>query len=287
VTLLAVFKRRVRGRSELVFASDSRLSGGQAMDYGQKVFEMPRSDALFAFAGDTQYAYPLMMQMLRAIEGYPFSADRRLPLPKLKGHTLRVFQQTYTAIHSLPRGVDHADPPDNFFLLGGFDWQAHEFQAWRLSFDKSDMQFVYRPVIGPRGVPFFFAGDSQPAVRQAIRQTHQLLAQRRKSVDEIDMEPFEVLCGVIGGREHFSIGGAPQLGKVYAHLNTQLFQVVWPNGDVRTPHVAGRPLLHAERSVWPVFDPERGFYAPEDAPWEQDVDDDLASSTSAEETGAG
>ena len=45
MTLLTVFRRRVRGYEELVFASDSRLGGGQAMDYGQKVFEMPRSDA--------------------------------------------------------------------------------------------------------------------------------------------------------------------------------------------------------------------------------------------------
>lgn len=117
MTLLTIFRRQVRDYEELVLASDSRLSGGQAMDYGQKVFEMPRSDALFAFAGQTDYAYPLMMQMLRAVEGYPYSADRRLPLPKLKGHTLRVFQQSYAAIHSLPHGQPHPDPPDNYFLL--------------------------------------------------------------------------------------------------------------------------------------------------------------------------
>ena len=64
VTLAVVFLRRARSHYELVFGSDSRLTGGQANDQAQKIFQLPRDDGLFAFAGDTQYAYPLMMQML-------------------------------------------------------------------------------------------------------------------------------------------------------------------------------------------------------------------------------
>jgi hypothetical protein len=246
-------------------ASDSRLSGGQAMDYGQKVFQMPRTDALFAFAGDTQYAYPLLMQMLRAVEGYPFSADRRLPLPKLKGHTLRVFQQTYAAIHSLPVGQPDPDPPDNFFLLGGFDWQTHIFRAWRLSFDRGVKQFTYRPVVGPDATSFFFAGDDGRAVKEAIVRTRKRLGATKDGMADIDMEPFEVLCEIIDDPEYRSIGGAPQLAKVYAHLNTQLFQVIWQDGTSRVPHVAGRPLLPGERSVLPAYDPQRGFYSVREA----------------------
>lgn len=285
MTLLAVFVRRVRGYEELVVASDSRLSGGKAMDFAQKVFQLPRSDALFAFAGDTEYAYPLMMQMLRAVDGYPFSADRRLPLPKLKGHTLRVFQQTYASIHSLPYGQRHPDAPDNYFLLGGYDWQTHRFQAWRLSFDESKRVFVYRPIIGPAGNPFFFASDDRVAVKKAIERTNRLLAERQKTPDEIDMEPFEVLAELIRDDTHFSIGGAPQIGKVYAHLNTQLFQVLWPAGaDGSIPHVAGRPLLPDEKSVLPVFDPVRGFYSRRGAATEEA---DAGENTVEEETGAG
>lgn len=285
MTLLAVFVRRVRGYEELVVASDSRLSGGKAMDFAQKVFQLPRSDALFAFAGATEYAYPLMMQMLRAVEGYPFSADRRLPLPKLKGHTLRVFQQTYASIHSLPYGQRHPDAPDNYFLLAGYDWQTHKFQAWRLSFDDSKREFVYRPIIGPAGTPFFFASDDKAAVAKAIERTNRLLAERGKTPDEIDMEPFEVLSELIHDDDHFSIGGAPQIGKVYAHLNTQLFQVLWPvGGHDATPHVAGRPLMPDEKNVLPVFDPVRGFYSSRDSASKESA---IVVTISDEETGAG
>lgn len=77
VTLLVVYRRKVMNHYELVFGSDSRLGGGGNMDFAQKIFQLPRSDALFAFAGDTKYAYPLMMQLLRAVEDYPYSASRR------------------------------------------------------------------------------------------------------------------------------------------------------------------------------------------------------------------
>ncbi|MHA7133781.1 hypothetical protein [Oerskovia turbata] len=262
MTLLAVFRRRVRGYEELVLASDSRLSGGQAMDYGQKVFEMPRSDALFAFAGQTEYAYPLMLQIFRSIEGYPPSVDRRLSLAKLKGHTLRVFQQTYAAIHSLPRGQLHPDPPDNYFVLGGYDWMASDFKAWVLSFDESSRAFIYRKVVGPRGAQFFFAGDDRSAVALAIANTNRLLAKRGKRTDAIDMEPFEVLCEIIRDSRFRSIGGAPQLAKVYAHSNTRLFRVLWPTSSgADMPHVAGRPLLPGEQSSLPAYDPVKGFYS--------------------------
>lgn len=78
---------------------------------------------------------------------------------------------------------------------------------------------------------------------------------------------------------------------MYAHLNTQLFQVRWPTelGDV--PHVAGRPLLPGERSVLPVYDPRRGFYSPKEA-GAQPVDGDeasleIAENAAEEEAGAG
>jgi len=263
MTLLVVFMRRVLSHFEMVFASDSRLSNGQRIDFGQKVFQTPRSDALIAFAGDTDYAFPLLMQTMRAIEGYPLSSSRRLPLPKLKRHILRVFQQTYDAIHTLPFDAVHPEPPDNYFLLGGYDWQSQRFRAWRLAFDKNLRLFVYRPILRSGGKKYFFAGDNKRAVSDAVRRTDELLSERGKGNDEIDLEPFEVLSSVISESPKSStIGGVPQIGKAYQHLNTQLFQVSWPLPEGNDwLHVAGRPLLPGERCLLPVFDPKRGFYA--------------------------
>ncbi|SEF14416.1 hypothetical protein [Jiangella alba] len=261
MTLLTVFLRRVLSHYELVIASDSRLSGGQALDHAQKVFQLGRSDALIAFAGDTQWAYPLLMQMQRAIENYPFSSSRRLPLSKLKGHTLRVFQQTYDAIHSLPVGQRHPDKPDNYFLLGGYDWQDDKFKAWRLAFDAGNRRFIFRRLLGANESKFFFSGDNKQAVVDAIRRTRVLLRERDRDGNNIDMEPFEILCEITGDERYPGIGGVPQIGKVYKHLNTQLFQLMWSCNGVSTPHFAGRPLQQGERNSLPIFDPAKGFYS--------------------------
>jgi len=53
--------------TEMIVASDSRLSGGQAWDGNPKILMLPRSDAVLAFAGYTGVAYPLMIQAYNAI----------------------------------------------------------------------------------------------------------------------------------------------------------------------------------------------------------------------------
>lgn len=91
MTLSIAWLRTVGSVEELVFASDSRLRSGEAWDCCPKILTLPRSDCLISFAGSTAYAYPLMLQMARAIEFYPASSDRRVDIAHLKGHTLRVF----------------------------------------------------------------------------------------------------------------------------------------------------------------------------------------------------
>jgi hypothetical protein len=260
VTLVVVFRRRVADRYELVFGSDSRLTGGQANDQAQKIFQLPRSDALFAFAGDTQYAYPLLMQMLRSIESFPPSADGRLRLSKEKGHVLRVFQQSYSAIHSLPFGQKYPEDPDNYFLLGGYDWVSSSFRTWLLSFDAAKHRFAFNLI--RRG--FCFISDDDEARSYATHETSRLLRQREKTTADINYEPLEVLNQIIQNASYPTIGGVPQVGKVYQYLRTQLFQVEWGKDDSGKAirHIAGRPLLPAEKCFWPVFDPDRGFYVP-------------------------
>jgi hypothetical protein len=259
MTLAVAFRRRVIGnRYELVFGSDSRLTGGQTNDHAQKIFQLPRPDALFAFAGDTQYAYPLLMQMLRSIESYAPSAEGRLALAKEKGHVLRVFQQTYSAIHSLPIGQKYPYDPDNYFLLGGYDWVTSTFRTWLLRFDPVGREFVFNAV----KKAYFFIGDDESARSYAVSETNRLLRRRGRTTAEINYEPLEVLSEIIRDPSYKSIGGAPQVGKAYKFLRTQLFQVKWP--QARFPqtvcHIAGRPLLPTEQCSWPIFDPEHGFY---------------------------
>jgi hypothetical protein len=255
MTLAVAFIRRLperNGRQELVFASDSRLSGGQRLDHGPKIFGLPRSDALLAFAGETAYAYPLALQLISAIQIYPPSANRRFPLGKARGHMLRVFDQMYRSIHGLPFGEElplEADPPVQF-LFGGYKWEKKEFGIWYIELSRSKRMFEFR-----RGGMFFFIGDKD-AVHEARGRTLRLINERGRDWNSIDMEPFEVLRDLVREGNHPGVGGIPQIAKVYEHMNTRFFATLWENDREVKPHVFGRPVLRLESCSWSAFDPD-------------------------------
>jgi hypothetical protein len=260
LTLAVAFIRRLperRDRAELVFASDSRLSSGQRLDHGQKIFDFSRSDALFAFAGDTDYAYPLALQLSTAIKIYPRSVDRRVPLRNVRGHLIRVFDQVYRSIHGLPsnHSLPIEDHPPVQFLFGGYVWHDDRFRIWYIDLDRANRTFRYR-----NGGRFFFIGDSE-AVAEARTRTSKLLQYRGRTSESIDMEPFEILRDMIRESKHDHVGGAPQIAKVYQYMDTQFFNILWESSDKRVPHVFGRPLLGFESSSWPTFDPDTLAFA--------------------------
>lgn len=69
MTLCAAWIRQANDDEgkELVFATDSRLRGGEAWDTGLKLFDLGRSDCMLCFAGDTRRAYPLILQAMLAV----------------------------------------------------------------------------------------------------------------------------------------------------------------------------------------------------------------------------
>jgi hypothetical protein len=165
---------------------------------------------------------------------------------------LRVFEQLYRSIHSLPPGekLPLEDVPAVQFLFGGYVWHEGAFRIWSVKLDRTQRKFRFASCRW-----FQFIGD-QEAVRAARHDTLRLLRQRGRTSEQIDMEPFEVLRDSIRGGLYSQVGGAPQVAKVYLHMNTQMFSVLWDNQGSKVPHVFGRPLLAPESSTWPVFDPD-------------------------------
>ena len=72
----------------------------------------------------------------------------------------------------------------------------------------------------------------------------------------LNMEPFEVLRDMIRASEFPSIGGAPQLVKVYEHMNAVPAGVLWPDRQTGTVSVLGRPLMDYEKIRWRTIDPD-------------------------------
>ena len=257
MTLSVVWERNAGNMRELVFASDSCLSFGQRWDCCPKVFALPRSDALISFAGDANYRVPVAAPTRQHHRVLRPSRDRRLDLTHVKGHALRVFDQMLSLIHALPIHVPELEQPTTLFMLGVTSWRDAGFRAWLIDYSPTDSRFIARKLIWPsadatRRWSVHFDGTAA-AVEEANARLGRLLAERGIGrEDGLDMEPFEVLRDVIRDQVDDTVAGAPQLAKVYRHLNTQFFAVPW-NGELT---IAGRPVLAYERAQVPMIDPD-------------------------------
>ena len=196
--------------------------------------------------------------MMRAIEFYPPSLNRKTDIAVVKGHTVRVFNQMRSLIHDFPTGQDGPGDPATLFLFGGYSWKRTDFRIWKLHYDPAIDKFTFRPARDWAGQTrgrknIAFAGDVAEEAREQLVE----LLQRRGKLSEggFDMEPFEVLRDMIRSESYPSLGGAPQVAKVYRYMRTQFFAVRWPD-DAGVPHVLGRPALHYESFEAPVISPD-------------------------------
>lgn len=268
MTLSMAWIRTVGSHEELVFASDSRLSGGADWDCCPKLMLLPRGDSVIGFAGSTLDAYPLMLQFRNWIETHPGARNRSLDINEIKKRMRTVFNDMRLFIDDLPHGQSKPDPPDCELIFGGWSWQAGDFRAWRFHYVPSREILDFEPV--GHGIkvghdhPIVFAG-TRAAVEKARDEIIALLSNRglfRQGIRYFDMEPFEVLRDIIRSNAFDDVGGPPQLVKIYKHGNSQPFAVKWVMPHDRTLSVLGRPLFPHERTHLPILDPDAINFLP-------------------------
>ena len=259
MTLIAAWVRHQNKTKELYIAGDSRLSGGQNWDIGTKILDLGRGDVVIAFAGLTTDAYPLMLQLQSAVKMHPKIKSRAYDLMDLKGYVLRIFNSMWGSIGNLPVGQTKPDPAQVRFMLCGYSWRLQEFKIWILNFHSVSNEFKLREASthkkrGGGNKYFSFIGDN---VGLAMANVYDILKERKRvrSIG-MGMEPFEVLVKFIRDQEKNSIGGPPQIWKVYPHLNTMPINVYWPSRSNGALSFGGRVLLPYERNNYLALDPD-------------------------------
>lgn len=248
---------RTAGKSqELMFASDSRLCFGARWDCCPKILALPRNDAAISFAGDTHYAYPVMLQAIAAVMQHPKTLNRGLDLRDLKGHLLRVLNDMLALVHDLPKveGLDHTPKTD--FLLGGWSWKSNHYKIWHLHFDAQLKKFTYRPTSRWAGANkdkvFALVGDYKEEFKKRLVD----LLRKKRKLDQggFDMEPLEVLRDMLRDGTFDKIGGAPQVMKVYKYASCKPYATFWPTKASGKVALLGRPLMDYEMSEYFVID---------------------------------
>lgn len=262
MTLGVMWVRSIKKNSELVAASDSRLTGGgKRWDNAPKILAPSRGDCLLSFAGETDYAYPLMLHAQTAVDSWSESRNRRYKLEDLHGYLKRILSEaakgiSYEGVSSLSRG----DP--TFLLLGGYSWWAKRWRIWRLTWNPSKGSFLSKEVKSQaKGQHELLAwvGDKL-AVEAGHERFNRLRSSRTdRSPEGINMEPLEVVRDVIRDDSVMSVGGPLQVAKCYQHLNNRFFLVSWTDDKHQTRRtLAGRFLLDTERDLeLSEIDPDR------------------------------
>jgi hypothetical protein len=260
MTLGVAWMRNIRDVQELVVASDSRLSNGPETWHGApKIIALPRTDAVISFAGVTELAYPVMLQVARAVESNPAHIERRLDLTILSGLVCDVINQIDSMATTDSKDSLMQSRRGTTFMLSGYSWRYSEFRIWLYGWDGGVKRFTRRRAEENRGgfaktQRFRFIGDETGVARQRLKQ---LLSSSTNS-ERLDMEPLTVLLEMIRDERYRSIGGAPQLVKIYRHMNSQVFSMMWPDGSRGAkPTYAGRTLLGYEQTDAPTLDPDQ------------------------------
>jgi len=269
MTLVAAWVKRQSTTAELYVASDSRLSGGRSWDIGTKILDLGRGDSLIAFAGHTADAYPLMLQLQSAVKMHPKIASRAYDLAHLKGHVLRIFNAMWKNISALPRGQQLPDPAEARFILAGYSWRYERFKIWTIYFHSPANEFRFREASTHRknggGNKYFtFIGDDSNIATQRVYEI--LRSRNRVKSAQLQMEPLEVLTEFIRDDSKPYIGGAPQVYKIYKHLNTLPYNVYWPTRAAGKISFGGRQLLPYEKNKYLALDPDTFEVAEPDWP---------------------
>jgi len=274
MTLTIAWVREIGNVHELVFASDSRLTGGGHVDQCQKVFALPREDCCIAFAGSTMIAYPFILQLGNAITQYQRSHDREVDIQNVKARVLSLLNFFIRSHEGFDKDDLENDLRETSFLFGGWSWGEARFFLWKISYRADLGRYIANR-----------AGDARPgrttkgsvaAIGDHLPEFHAAL--RAQMADEIrvseaftrplrfDFQPLAVLSKMLlqekftkrGGGHAGKIGGAPQVVAVYPFLRTRYFAVEWDIGEKFVYAIKGRIIADFEHFSGPGLNPFTG-----------------------------
>jgi hypothetical protein len=281
MTLSIAWVRQSGAAHELVFASDSRLSGGGHVDHCQKVFSLPREDCCVAFAGSTMIAYPFILQLQNTIIDYKKAFDREVDITRLKTRVLSLLN-FFVRVHegTIPTDFE-SDLIGTSFLFGGWSWARARFYIWKISYNQKIKRYtasdrgIWRGLGIPQSsaAPIRMVGDYIPEFQAALRDklgSEVKVAKVNGESMKLNHEPLTVLAEMLRDPKFTDrkkegsgkIGGAPQVTKVYPFLRTVNFAVEWDVGPKFVYSIKGRVIADYELFTVPGLDPFTGVTRP-------------------------
>lgn len=259
MTLCTAYIRQANDTEELVFATDSCLTGGEKWKHGIKLFELPRKDCLLCFAGSTMRAYPLVLNLVSSIH-----LDKYLQSPSAKLDEVLVFlsdlftELVKKIISEIPGENIHELRGGAKFLFGGWDWEKGSFRVWKLHYSAEVEGFIFDELNGNSSKKRFytFLGDPSPEIEEeAFKNYKKMVYDDDKQDDPIDMEPLKILRDISLNKGIREVDGSLQIAKVYKSNRTEFFGIYWESSKGK-PCFQGREYNEINKPLVRYFNPD-------------------------------
>lgn len=253
MTLCTAWIRKTGDNDELIFATDSCLSAGERWPTGIKLFDLPRKDALICFAGRTDRAYPLILNLISTLQYNKEFQDKAKDVSDLALFVSDLFTQLVYLIDDYSSQDVHELRAEANFLFGGWSWKLQQFVLFKIFYDPQEQKFVFVDCLAEKkSRQVVFIGDQLEDAKALYYREFE----GEKSENLLDMEPLKVLTIMSRDRAEFtSIMGALQVAKVYKSGHNEMFGVMWPSIKGK-PHFLGKEYKLFEKPEVRYFDPD-------------------------------
>jgi hypothetical protein len=271
MTLCTAWVRQENEKQELIFATDSCLSGGQRWHSGVKLFELPRKDCLLCYAGDTDRTYPLILNLISSIKFDAHLSSSSTDIKEVLEYITNLFTELCNSISSYGTR-EFTDVLGDFnFLFGGWSWKDSKFYIWKLDYLHDAKGFL--PTQNYDNLIFSFIGDNLPVAQEYLQK--ELVDNGKVLSGRLDMEPFNVLIKMIREHDYDTIDGAIQIAKIYPPGSVEFFGVMWPSIKGKKTFL-GKDVTFDNNPGVKYLDPDTGNILGEDLPEKLDpIDEDV------------
>ena len=254
MTLCAAWIRKVNSVEELVFATDSSLTGGEKWNQGVKLFELPRPDCVICFAGDTGRAYPLILNLLPSIKLSKRLQSSHTDIEEVLTYLADMFTSLVGTIINERNGDIHEMRSEAEFLFGGWSWSKNCFRIWKLHYSKDAEGFIPQEYTG-KILTYAFLGNPDSLSDTARKNLKDGREANSTEEDPLDMEPLDALIKMSRDPNIREVDGAIQIAKLYRSGTSEFFGLNWPSLEGK-PHFQGRSFSTHSKPDVRYYDPD-------------------------------
>lgn len=262
MTLCVSWIRKVNKAEELIFATDSCLSGGERWHSGVKLFELPRKDCLICFAGETNRTYPLILNLISSIKFDEHLSSNNTDITEVLDYLTTLFTSLCNSITGYGTQRFEEVLGEFDFLFGGWSWKQGKFKLWKLKYKFETSAFVHDEV-DDNEMFFEFIGDetdkAEELLQEEIKNNGKIFARN------FDMEPFKVLLSMIRDDQYTTIDGAIQIAKIHPPGTTEFLGVLWPSIDGKKTFL-GKDVSYENNPAVNFIDPDTATIVGEELP---------------------